>query len=297
MEYRNFDQLVHQVRGGHRATVAVAAAHDAHTLEAVFAAQKEGLIAPLLVGDSPRIRAIAAELGHTASSDEVVGAPDDEAAAATAVALVREGRAGFLMKGRLETATLMRAVLNSRTGIRAGATISHVAILQIPRYHKLVAVTDGGMIPHPTLEQKREIIANAVGLFRALGYEQPKVAVLTASETVNARQPETADAAALKAAAPPGCLVEGPISFDLAFSRAAADIKGYAGRITGDADILVVPEITCGNVLTKSLLLMAGAKMAGCVVGARAPIILTSRGATAEEKHLSILLSAATCRP
>lgn len=296
MAYQSFDKLAQQVQSSQCTGMAVAAAHDFHTLEAVFAAQNQNVILPLLVGDREKILGIAAALGHAVAPECIFDAPDD-AAAAAAVALVREGRAGFLMKGRLETATLLRAALSEDAGIRTGRTMSHVAILQIPAYHKLVAVTDGGMIPHPTLEQKKQIAANAIEVFHALGYPRPQVAVLAASETVNQRQPETADAAALAEMALtgqlPACKLAGPISFDLAFSAESAAAKGYSNSLTGNADILVVPEITCGNVLTKSLLYLAGAKMAGCVVGASVPIVLASRGASAEEKHLSILLAAA----
>jgi phosphate butyryltransferase len=175
--------------------------------------------------------------------------------------------------------------------------MSHVAFFEIPAYHKLLGATDGGMIPYPTLEQKVSIIKNAVGLFKTLGYEGPKIAVLAASETVNERMPETGDAKALKESCEKGelgdCFVEGPISLDLTLSKESAAIKGYTSPVTGEADILVVPNIACGNILGKSLVYMGHAKMAGCIVGAKVPIVLTSRGASAEEKHLSILLSAA----
>jgi phosphate butyryltransferase len=175
--------------------------------------------------------------------------------------------------------------------------MSHVALFEVPAYHKILGITDGGMIPYPTLEQKVSIIKNAAELFKALGYERPKIAVLTASETVNERMPETGDAKALKEYGEKGewgdCFVEGPVSLDLTLSKESAAIKGYESPVTGDVDILVVPNIACGNILGKSLMYMARAKMAGCIVGAKVPIVLISRGASTEEKYLSILLSVA----
>lgn len=298
MEYKNFEELIHSVSANGKRRVAVAAAHDEHALDAVLLAAKEGLVDYMLVGDAAKIRAIGKELGYLIDSAAIINTADDISAAKTAVTLIREKKADFLMKGKLETAVLMRAVLDKETGIRTESGMSHIALHQLPAYHKLLAVTDGGMIPYPTLDQKIQIIKNAVELFRSLGYEQPKVAVLAASETVNERMPETADAKALKDMAKNGafgsCIVEGPLSFDLAISRESAEIKGVISPVNNDVDILVVPNIASGNILGKSLVYMGGAKMAGCIVGAKVPIVLTSRGASTEEKHLSILLSAAS---
>ncbi len=173
--------------------------------------------------------------------------------------------------------------------------LSHIAFLEIPTYHKLVAITDGGMVTYPTLEDKKHITINAVKLFNKLGYENPKVAVLSAVEVVNPKMEETVDADNLKKMAQNGelgpCTLEGPISYDLTFSKESAKTKGYESSITEDVDILVTPNISCGNILSKSLIYSANSKMAGVVVGAKAPIILTSRGATSYEKYFSILLA------
>jgi phosphate butyryltransferase len=297
MVLHSFADLAEKVRKVDKKTAVVAAAHDEHALEAVLEASREGCIDYLLVGNRGKIHEIAAKLHSDIADNAIIDAVSEIDAAEKAVSLIREEKGDFLMKGRLETATLMRAVINKETGIRKENIMSHVAFFEVHAYHKLLGATDGGMIPYPTLEQKASIIKNAVGLFKKLGYERPKIAVLAASETVNERMPETGDAKALKESYEKGelgdCIVEGPISLDLTLSKESAAIKGYTSPVTGDADILVVPNIACGNILGKSLVYMGHAKMAGCIVGAKVPIVLTSRGASAEEKHLSILLSAA----
>lgn len=297
MVLRNFDSLTAKVRGIPRRKAVVAAAQDEHALEAVIRAAREGFIDYILVGNKAGILDIGEKLGASIPADVIVDAAEETEAAEKAVALIRQGAGDFLMKGKLETAALMRAVIHKDTGIRRESAMSHVAFFELPRYPKLLGITDGGMIPYPTLEQKATIIRNAAGVFKTLGYETPKAAVLAASETVNERMPETGDAKLLKEGCEKGelgdCFVEGPISLDLALSRESAAIKGYESPVTGDADILVVPNIACGNILGKSLMYMGNAKMAGCIVGAQVPIVLTSRGASAEEKHLSILLCAA----
>ena len=197
----------------------------------------------------------------------------------------------------LQTGTLLKAVVHRETGIRASQVMSHVAILDVPRYHKLLFITDGGMVVAPNLEQKGHILKNAVDFCRFLGYERPKAAALCAVETVNPAMPETGDALSLKEAGERGefgpCIVEGPISLDLATDREAALVKGYHSPVAGDADILLVPAIAVGNVLGKALYGLAGGQMAGVVLGAAVPITINSRGATPEEKYYSILLCAA----
>jgi phosphate butyryltransferase len=297
MILKNFDGLAEIVRGIPRRTAVVAAAHDEHTLEAVLTASQKLCLDYLLVGNREKIHEIAAKLHVTVADSTIFDTVSQAGAAEKAVSLIREGKGDFLMKGKIETAILMRAVINKETGIRGENAMSHVAVFEVPAYFKLIGVTDGGMIPYPTLEQKAGIIKNACGVFKALGYERPKIAVLAASETVNERMPETGDARALKECCDKGelgdCIVEGPISLDLALSKESAAIKGYESPVTGDTDILVVPNIACGNVLAKSLMYMGHAKIAGCIVGAKVPIVLISRGASAEEKYFSILLSVA----
>lgn len=275
----------------------VAAAHDEHTLQAVFAARRDGLVRPILVGRREEILAIAHTLGEELDPDHVVDAPDDTACAARSVALIRSGEGAVLIKGMLQTGTLLKAVVNKASGIRTSAVMSHVAILDVPSYHKLLYITDGGMVVAPDLEQKRHILRNAVDFCRFLGYDSPKAAVLCAVEAVTPSMPETSDAAALKAEAARGdfglCVAEGPISLDLATDREAARIKGYRSPVAGDADILLAPSIAAGNFLGKALYGLAGGEMAGVVLGAKVPITVNSRGATAEEKYWSILICAA----
>lgn len=275
----------------------VAAAHDRHTLEAVFAAQRDGLIDPLLVGRRAEILSIAQELGRPLSPEQIVDGDDESDCAAKSVALIRKGRGQMLIKGMLQTGSLLKAVVNKDTGIRASEVMSHVAILDVPNYHKLLFITDGGMVIAPDLEQKRHILKNAVNFCHFLGYDQPKAAALCAVEVVNPHMAETADAAALKEEGARGdfgpCLVEGPISLDLATDEEAARIKDYHSPVAGDADILLCPSITAGNLLGKALYGLAGGQMAGVVLGATAPITINSRGATPEEKYSSILICAA----
>jgi phosphotransacetylase len=275
----------------------VAAAHDEHTLEAVFAAWRDGLIWPILVGHRAEILSIGEKLGQNIPPEQIVDGGDEENCARKAVALIREGQGKLLIKGQLQTGTLLHAVVARDTGIRASKVMSHVAILDVPSYHKLIFDTDGGMNIAPDLEQKRHILQNVLDFCRFLGYDCPKAAVLCAVETVNPHMPETLDAAALKEEAAYGsfgsCQVDGPLSLDLATDREAARLKGYDSPVAGDADILLCPSITVGNVLGKALYGMAGGQMAGVVLGASVPITVNSRGATAQEKYSSILICSA----
>lgn len=275
----------------------VAAAHDTHTLQAILAAQRDGLIHPLFIGNKSEINKLYRDLGALVPEEDVIDADGDDDCARCAVAQIRAGRGQLLIKGMLPTGAMLKAVVDRESGIRNSRVMSHVAILDVPSYHKLLYITDGGLVIAPDLEQKRAILENALQFCRFLGYHTPKAAILCATETVSAHMPETSDAAALKAQAEEGlfgpCLVEGPISFDLATDAQAAQVKGYHSPVAGDADILLVPSITAGNLLGKALYGLAGGKMAGCVLGAAVPIALNSRGASPEEKYDSILLCSA----
>lgn len=298
---KNFDALVAQVLATEiRRRVAVVCAHDAHTLEAVVMAEKKGLIEAVLFGEEAGITEILATLGHEVPDERIVATLGDTEAAQKAVALVRGGKADFLMKGRIQTADLLRVVVDRERGLNMGRVISHVAFNELPGYPKLLAVTDGGMVMYPDLEKKQQIVLNAVDILHRMGIVKPKVAVLAAVEKVNPKMPETVDAAVLKEMSfrgeIPGCVLEGPISYDLTMSRESAAIKGFDSPVTGEADLLVVPNIAVGNILGKALVYSAHGKMAGIVVGAKVPIALSSRGATAEEKFLSIALCAAASR-
>lgn len=293
---RSFEQLRENVGTEKLRTVAVACAHDAHTLEAVLQAAGEGILNYTLIGHRDDILRIGRELGHTISPDAVIDMDTDEESAKAAVQLVRDGRADFIQKGLMQTATILKAVVNKETGIGQGRPMSHTALLEIPGYHKLLGVTDGGMIPCPDLETKKAIVQNAVDMFHQLGYERPFVSAVCAAENVSPKIIETVDAAALKEAALAGelgnCYVEGPISFDLAVNQVSAQIKGYQSPVAGETDILLVPNITAGNIMVKALIEFGEAKMVGVVTGAKCPIALNSRSASFEEKYNSLLACA-----
>lgn len=301
MEYKSFDDLIKKVQNlDSKKKVAVVSAQDEHTLEAVFKAKKDNIVEPILIGNKKKIIEILSRLHESVLEESIINVESDSEAAEKAVELINENKADFIMKGKIQTADLLRAVVNKENGLRTGSVMSHVVIHEIPTYHKLLAVTDGGMMMYPSLDEKKQILENAVSTFLALGYENPKVAVLAAVETVNPKMQESVDADMLKKLNIKGeiknCIVEGPISYDLTMSKESASIKGFVSPVTGEADIIVVPNITVGNILGKSLVYSAGAKMAGFIVGAKVPIVLTSRGSTSEEKYLSLALSASAVK-
>ncbi len=300
MGIKDFNSLIKSLSSNATKKVVVAAAHDHHALEAVLNATADGIVNYLLVGRSQDIIAIGKELGTDINPANIIHADTDEDSAFRAVEQIRLGNGDFLMKGAIGTGTLLSAVLNRETGIRTDKLMNHFSLLEIPAYHKLLALTDAGMIIQPDLGTKKDMIMNSVDFLQRLGCEQPKVAVMTAVENVTDKMPETEDAAALKKMGAEGafgdCIVEGPISFDLAISTESAEIKGYKSPVTGSPDLMLVPNIASGNLLAKGLLYMANARMAGCILGAKVPIVLTSRGATADEKLLSIVICAASCK-
>lgn len=301
MVFKNFEELIKKVQKSEsRKIVAVVAAHDEHTLQAVFKAKKDNIVEPLLIGDKTKIKEILHSLNESLDDAQIIEAENDTAAAMKAVELVNDKKADFIMKGKIQTADLLRAVVNKEKGLRTGKIMSHFVFNEIPNYHKLIVTTDGGMMMYPDVNEKKQIIENAVNTLIAMGYENPKVAVLAAVEKVNPKMPESVDAGLLKEMNQKGeiknCIVEGPISYDLTMSRESAEIKGYSSPVVGDADILIVPNIAAGNILGKALVYSAGARMAGFIVGAKVPIVLTSRGSSAEEKYLSLVLSAAAVK-
>jgi len=301
MIFKNFKELIKKVQNAksHK-RVAVVAAQDGHTLEAVLKAKKDNIVEPILIGDKVKIKKVLEELKENLEESTIIDVENDAAAAMKAVELIHENKADFIMKGKIQTSDLLKVVVNKEKGLRTGNIISHIAMYEVPTYHKLLAITDGGMMMYPNVDEKKQIIENAGNTLIAMGYEKPKVAVLSAVETINPKMPETVDAGMLKQMNQRGeikdCIVEGPISYDLTMSKESADIKGYSSPVAGDADILIVPNITTGNILAKSLGYSAKAKMAGFVVGAKVPIVLTSRGATSEEKYLSLVLSASAVK-
>lgn len=301
MEFKNFKELIEKVqKSNSKKRVAVVVAQDEHTLEAVFKAKKDNIIEPILIGNKQEIQGILNKLNESLDDNAIINVEDDANAAMKAVELIHKDKADFIMKGKIQTADLLKAVVNKEKGLRTGGIMSHCVFNEIPNYHKLIVTTDGGMMMYPNLDEKKKILENAVNTLIDMGYENPKVAVLAAVEKVNPKMPESVDAGLLKEMNQKGeiknCIVEGPISYDLTMSKESAEIKGYKSSIVGDADILLVPNITVGNILGKSLIYSAGAKMAGFIVGAKVPIVLTSRASTYEEKYLSLVISAAVSK-
>jgi phosphotransacetylase len=240
-----------------------------------------GLIVPILVGPRDKIEATAKSAGVDISKYEVVDTPHSHASAVKAVELLREAKAELLMKGSLHTDELMAAVVSREGGLRTGRRISHVFVMDIPTYHKVLFVTDGAINIAPTLEDKADICQNAIDLINALGVPEPKVAILAAVETVNSKMPATTDAACLCKMAERGqiknAILDGPLAFDNAISKEAAETKGIRSPVAGDPDILLAPDLEAANMLAKQLSYLANADSAGLVLGTRVPIILTSR--------------------
>jgi phosphate acetyltransferase len=280
-QHAKYDQLI--ARCAQLPPVPTAVVHpcDAASLTGALEAAAAGLIVPLLVGPEARIRRVAAEEGLDISHCRIFDTPHSHASADKGVALVRAGEAAALMKGSLHTDELMAAVVHHETGIRTNRRVSHVFVMDVPTYPKPLFITDAAVNISPTLDDKADIVANAIELAQALGVVQPKVAILSAVETVNAKIPSTIDAAALCKMADrgqiKGGILDGPLAFDNAISKEAAAMKGIVSPVSGDADILLVPDLEAGNMLAKELTFLANADAAGIVLGARVPIMLTSR--------------------
>jgi phosphate acetyltransferase len=290
-EYRVYPALIEACAELEPVTTAVAHPCDESSLRAAVEAADADLIRPILVGPQARIRAVAEQCGLDIAAFRLVDTPHSHAAAAKAVEIVRAGEAETLMKGSLHTDELMAEVVRKDGGLRTERRISHVFIMDVPTYAKPLAVTDAAINIFPDLETKVDIVQNAIEMAHALGRELPKVAILSAVETVTPKIPSTIDAAALCKMAErgqiTGALIDGPLAFDNAISKEAAAIKGIRSEVAGDADILVVPDLEAGNMLAKQLSFLANADAAGIVLGARVPIILTSRADTVRARMAS----------
>ncbi len=278
------------------ARLAVAAAAEAEVLHAVVEARERGIVVPCLVADRERLDACAREEGIDLSGIEIVHETDDDRAALRAVQIVSSGEADMLMKGLVDTSVLLSAVLDRENGLRAESVLSHVAVFETARYPRPLGITDAAMNIAPGADTKCAIVRNAVSLFHALGYPEPRVAMLAAKEKVSERMAATTDAArvveAHRRGEIPGCIVDGPLALDNAISHEAARTKGIESPVAGAADILVVPQIESGNVLYKALAFLTESRHAGVIVGARAPIVLTSRADSHRAKLDSIALAA-----
>ena len=300
-----FDQLIARCRDLPRTPFAVVAPVTNVALSGAMEAAAAGLIEPILVGSERTIVALAAKLGVDLSKVQVIDAADDAAAARKAVAMCREGKAVGLMKGSLHTDVLMHAVLDHQAGLRTARRVSHVFVIDAPGYPRPLMVTDAAINIYPTLDDKVDIAKNAIELAHALGIPRPNVAILSAAETVNSKITSTLDAAALCKMADrrqiEGAVLDGPLAFDTAVSAQAASIKELVSPVAGVADILLVPDLESGNMLAKQLEYLGGAELAGVVLGARVPIVLTSRSDSARARLAScavaVLRAAATVHP
>ena len=276
-----YERLLERCKGLAPIPTAVAYPCEETALEGAIDAGRQGLITPILVGPAAKIAEIAKAHKIDISGVEVVDAASSHASASKAVELVRQGKAELLMKGSLHSDEILSAVIAKETGLRTGRRLSHVFIMDVPTYHKVLIVTDAAINIAPTLEDKVDICQNAIDLCRAFGLERPKVAILAAVETVNSKMPATLDAAALCKMADrgqiKGGLLDGPLAFDNAISKEAADIKGIKSEVAGDPDILLAPDLESGNMMAKQLSFLANADSAGLVLGAKVPVILTSR--------------------
>jgi phosphotransacetylase len=276
-----YERLIERCSGLGPIPTTVAHPCEQTALAGAMEARQMGLITPILVGPSAKIEAIARENGMDLSGVQIVNTPHSHGSASKAVEMIRDGRAEMLMKGSLHSDEILGAVVARETGLRTDRRISHVFLMDVPTYHKVLVVTDAAINIAPDLDSKAGICQNAIDLAITLGVQKPKVAILSAIETVTAKIPSTLDAAALCKMADRGQIkggvLDGPLAFDNAISAKAAEIKGIQSQVAGDPDILLVPDLEAGNILAKQLSLLANADSAGLVLGARVPIILTSR--------------------
>ncbi len=296
MSFENYHQVFTAVKKHDKCRLCVAAAAEETVLQTVRETRKEDIVDFVLVGNEERIWRLAMTNSVNLKGIEIVNVADPLQAVDKAVRLVAEGGADILMKGMVNSADFLRAVLNPEGGMRTDRILSHLAVYEIPGYYRLIYMTDGGLNVSPDLTQKKAILENAVSFLHSIGMEKPYVAVLTANEKVNPKVQSTVDALELKLAAErgeiQGVVVDGPIALDVAINYEAAVHKGLVSPVAGRADLLVVPNIEAGNLLGKAIIYFASGKMAGLVLGAKRPVILTSRNEPPYGKMASIALAA-----
>ncbi len=294
----NFDEIISKVKECGRKTVAVSVAQDEAVLEAVKAAKEKGIADAILVGDEARIREIAGGIGMNLDEFQIINEPDVIQASLKAVKLAHDGQADMYMKGIIDTKNFLKSVLDKEVGLRTGGTLSHVCVFDVPGIDRLLFLTDVAFMTYPTLEDKIHIIENTIPVCKACGVEEPKVAPLAAVEVENPKMPVTVEAAELvrrnQAGEIKGCIVDGPLSLDLAIDAEAAKHKNALDRrIQGDADVLLFPDIHAGNLVYKAMVHMVPGIRNGCILtGTKVPVILTSRSDTFETKLYSIALAA-----
>lgn len=291
------DDMLKKLKGDKRVTLSVAAAHDEEVLLAIKSAVEMEIITPILIGEENKIREISKEINFDLSKFKIINKGTIEECAETAVKLVSSGEADFVMKGLLDTSVILKAVLNKEWGLRTDSLLSHVMVYEVPSYDKLLVTTDGGMNIEPDYDQKVKILKNAIEATKPLGLKHIKVACLAAKEKVNSKMQATVDARALQEAGERGefgkdVTVEGPLAFDLAVSKEAAKVKGFKSKVSGETDIMLMPTIEVGNGIGKALTYFAGAKSAGIIMGAKAPIVLVSRADSHQSKLYSIAYGA-----
>ena len=294
---KTFDDLLWKVNSCGKKKLAVAVAQDKAVLEAVKAAKERNIADSILVGDADKINEIGASLEMNMADYEVIDVKDTIEASLTAVKLVHDGKADMYMKGLLDTKTFLKSVLDKEVGLRTGKPLSHVCVFEIPGINRLLFLSDVAFIPYPTLEDKKCIIEYTTEIARACGVKCPKVAPLAAVEVVNPKMPVTVEAAELtrmnEEGEITGCIIDGPLSMDIALYKEAAEEKGALGRkVAGDADILLFPDIHSGNLVYKSIVHMVQCKNGNILTGTQAPVILTSRSDDCETKVNSIALAA-----
>ncbi len=290
-----FDKLLKEAGNTQAKKIAVAAPHDDDVLKAVKSAYLKNICIPVLIGNKEKIQKLSDEINFKLENIEIIEAEDDISAARRAVSLVSSGKADILMKGLLDTSIILKAVLDKEIGLRTGSILSHAAVFETDKYHKFFIVTDAAMNIAPGASEKKQIIENTLPLCSSLKIENPKVAVICAKEKVSDKMQATVDAEILvdmyRSGQIKGCIVDGPFGLDNAISKEAAAVKGVKGEVAGDADILLMPNIEAGNVMYKTLTYLADSKNAGIILGAKAPVILTSRADSDEAKLYSILLA------
>jgi phosphate butyryltransferase len=300
MVLKNLNDLKRLVEGGPRRKLVLAAAQDQHALGAIIKAWQDNIIEPILVGDKKEIEEICKSNNYDITGVRIVDEPNTEKSVEVAVKMVSSKQADILMKGKIGSATLLRCVLNKEWGLRSGNLLSHFALFEVATYKKVIAVTDVAMNIAPSLHDKIAIVNNSVDCLNRLGYKNPKVAVLGAVEMVNENMKATLDAALLSKMNQrdqiKNCIIDGPLAFDNAVSLESAQLKGIKSEVAGDTDLLLMPDIEVGNVLYKSLVFFANAKVASIILGAAVPIVLTSRSDSEQAKFDSILLAAAASR-
>lgn len=297
MRYKSYSELIYKLQSvKEKKRVVVVCSEGAHTLEAVFKAYNDGIVTPILVGDKEKTIKILEDLNFNYDNIPIYDEKNVVMSAKKAVSLINEGKADFMIKGKIKTAELLRVIVKKDEGLRTNNIMSHISMFEVPKYHKLLFVSDSGMNPEPDLEMKKEIIKNVIAFAEKIGVEMPKVAVLSSAEVVNEKVKESLEAEKIKEMYLNGefknCILESPISFDLAINKESAKIKDYKSPVTGDADILICPDLVSGNLMSKSMIQFGGAVMTGLIYGAKVPVVLTSRSASTKEKYLSLVIAA-----